>query len=117
MPDKLRSLLDRNLLTGLALAAITLVFVVAALAAVTGHYDSASVRAFIDDIKYVAAALGVGAAVGRGLIAAGQRIGDGQTEAVLARAQLSEVAADPPADAAAPDTPPLQPSQTGLTSS
>jgi hypothetical protein len=117
MSDKIRSLIDRNLLTGLALAAITFVFVVAAVAAVTGHYDSASVRAFIDDIKYVAAALGVGTAVGRGLIAAGQRIGDGQTEAILAQAQLRETAADPPAEAAPPQTSPLQPSQTGLTSS
>lgn len=59
--------LDRNVLTALAVVSIAIVLIVAAVAAVTGHYDSASVRAFIDDLKYLAAALGLGAAIGRGL--------------------------------------------------
>jgi hypothetical protein len=83
VPDQFRGLLDRNILTALAVIGIVVFFAVAAVAAVTGHYDSASVRAFIDDMKYVAGLLGLGAAVGRGVIAAGQRVADGHTEAAI----------------------------------
>jgi hypothetical protein len=83
VPDQFRGLLDRNLLTALAVTAIGIFLAVASLAAVTGHYDSTSVRAFIDDMKYVAGLLGLGAAVGRGVIAAGQRVADGHTEAAI----------------------------------
>jgi hypothetical protein len=86
VPDQLRGLLDRNVLTMLAIGAIVVVLLVSFVAAITGHYDSASVRAFIDDIKYLAALLGAGVAIGRGLIAAAQRIGDGATEAALVSA-------------------------------
>jgi hypothetical protein len=116
MRKQLSGLLDRNVLTILAIAAIVVVFLVAAVAAITGNYDSASVRAFIDDIKYLAAALGAGVAVARGLIAAGQRIGDGATEAALVTSQPAEPIAAPPADAEVPNGPPVQPSESGLAS-
>lgn len=90
MPDQLRGLLDRNLLTALAVIAIVIFLLAASIAAVTGHYDSASVRAFVDDMKYVAGLLGLGAAVGRGVIAAGQRVADGHTEAAIVHLAGSE---------------------------
>jgi hypothetical protein len=115
MPKQLSGLLDRNVLTILAVAAIVVVLLVAAVAAITGNYDSASVRAFIDDIKYLAAALGAGVAVARGLIAAAQRIGDGATEAALVSAAPAPTdSTTPPAEAEVPGEPPVQPSQTGL---
>jgi drug/metabolite transporter (DMT)-like permease len=117
MPDKLRGLMDRNILTAIAAIAAVACLLIAFGAAVTGHYDSASVRAFIDDIKWIAGVGLFGTAIGRGLLAAGQRIGDGHTEAILAQAQLRETAAAPPAEAAPPQTPPLQPSQTDVISS
>jgi hypothetical protein len=64
----LKTLLDKNIVTIFALSLI-------GLAAVTGHYDSASVRAFVDDMKWIAGLLGAGVAVGRGLLGAGDRAG------------------------------------------
>jgi hypothetical protein len=83
MPAQLRGLLDRNVLTGLAVALIVAVVLISFTAAVTGHYDSASVRAWIDDLKWIAGLLGAGTALGRGLVAAGQRVADGHTEAAI----------------------------------
>jgi hypothetical protein len=115
VPDQLRGLLDRNVLTMLAIGLLVAFILVSFVAAVTGHYDSASVRAWIDDIKWVAALLGTGTAIGRGLIAAAQRLGDGATEAALvSAAPAPTVAAAPPAEAEAPVEPPVQPSQSGL---
>src|SRR4051812_28507671 len=99
MPKQLSGLLDRNVLTILAVAAIVIFILTAAIAAVTGHYDSASVRAFVDDMKYVAGLLGLGAAVGRGVVAAGQRVADGATEAALVQTQAPEPPVAPPAEA------------------
>jgi hypothetical protein len=115
MPKQLSGLLDRNVLTILAVAAIVVVLLVAAVAAITGNYDSASVRAFIDDIKYLAAALGAGVAVARGLIAAGSA---SVTAPPKPRSSppAPEPTAAPPAEAEVPVEPPVQPSQSGLAS-
>lgn len=71
----MKNLLNKNVLTVIALAVVVLVVLIALVAAITGNYDSASVRALIDDLKYLAAALGGGVAVARGLIAAAERFG------------------------------------------
>jgi hypothetical protein len=115
MKQHLRGLLDRNILTMLAIGLIVAFILISFVAALTGHYDSASVRAWIDDIKWVAALLGGGTAIARGLIAGAQRLGDGATEAALVSAAPAPTAATaPPAEAETPGEPPVQPSQSGL---
>jgi small-conductance mechanosensitive channel len=116
MFTKLRGLLDRNVLTALAIGLIVAFILISFIAALTGHYDSASVRAWIDDVKWVAALLGGGTAIARGLIAAGQRVADGTTEAALVVASPVPTASTaPPPEADVPGEPPVQPSQSGLT--
>lgn len=77
--EQLKELFDKNLLTIVALSLIAVTFTVAAVAAITGNYDSASVRLFVDDIKWIAGLLGAGVAVARGVRAAGDRAVQAQT--------------------------------------
>jgi hypothetical protein len=72
MMDWFKGLLEKNVLTAIVVVLAALLVVVAAVAAITGNYDSESVRAFVDDIKYIVGILGAGVAVGRGIRSAGE---------------------------------------------
>ncbi len=65
-------LLDKNILTIAAVGLLALVVLIAVVAAITGNYDSESVRALVDDLKYIAAALTAAVALARGIKAAGE---------------------------------------------
>lgn len=75
----MKNLLDKNIVTIVALGLICTVVLVAAVAAITGHYNSGNVRAFVDDMKWIAGLLGAGVAVARGVRAAGDRAVQAQT--------------------------------------
>jgi hypothetical protein len=95
MPKQLSGLLDRNVLTILAIGLIVAFILISFIAAITGHYDSASVRAFIDDIKYLAAAARRRRRRRARPHRRRQRIGDGATEAALVSAAPAPTAAPP----------------------
>lgn len=99
-PSQLRGLLAPSPMTSIALGLIGLFLLVSFGAAVTGHYDSPSVRSWLDDIKYLAGLVGGGVAIARGLLALGDRQADG---AVVAASLQADAQAQADIAAAKPD--------------